>query len=229
MSRGLLAVLAAAVLAVATATIGADCNGDLECLKRAHAVLMADLETETYKQQNLTIASDKLSTEVSSMKKALQVKSDTHVKLTAEVEKHQQAADVLKQSLDESQKIERNKAAALAEARTRERDLAAQSERLKKDTEVRKAETAEALERLTLVKHELTVRGAETKGDPNKEKELEEAAEEAKEEAAAKVEVVKKPVAAKKAKPCCEQKEEGAAFLELNAQLEAAGVCTQCK
>ena len=61
------------------------------------------------------------------------------------------------------------------------------------------------------------------------EKELEEAAEEAKEEAAAKVEVVKKPVAAKKAKPCCEQKEEGAAFLELNAQLEAAGVCTQCK
>lgn len=43
-----------------------------------------------------------------------------------------------------------------------------QSERLKKDTEVRKAETAEALERLTLVKHELTVRGAETKGDPNK-------------------------------------------------------------
>ena len=64
MSRGLLAVLAAAVLAVATATIGADCNGDLECLKRAHAVLMADLETETYKQQNLTIASDKLSAEV---------------------------------------------------------------------------------------------------------------------------------------------------------------------
>ena len=43
------------------------------------------------------------------------------------------------------------------------------------------------------------------------------------------MEVVKKPVAAKKAKPCCEQKEEGAAFLELNAQLEAAGVCTQCK
>merc|ERR1712167_339661 len=106
MSRGLL-VLAAAVLAVAVATPGADCDGDLECLKRAHAVLMADLEKETYLSQNLTIQSDALSTQVSAMKKDMQVKTDTHAKLVAEVEQHQQAADVLKKSLEESQKIER--------------------------------------------------------------------------------------------------------------------------
>merc|ERR1711981_450453 len=227
MSRGLL-VLAAAVLAVAVATPGADCDGDLECLKRAHAVLMADLEKETYLSQNLTIQSDTLSTQVAAMKKDMQVKTDTHAKLVAEVEQHQQAADVLKKSLEESQKIERSKGAALAEAKAREKELALQNEQLKKDTETRKAETAEALERLTLVKHELTIRGAESKLGSAQEKELEDAAEEAKEEQASKAEVPKRP-AAKKTKPCCEEKDEGTAFLELNAQLEAAGVCQSCK
>ena len=52
------------VVGVAAAAVGSDCDGDLECLKRAYAVLQAEHEKATYKNQNLTLQSDKLASQV---------------------------------------------------------------------------------------------------------------------------------------------------------------------
>merc|ERR1711871_1389248 len=196
------------VLAVAFASPGAECDGDLECLKRAHDVLMAQLEAETYKNQNLTQKHESTGTQVAKLQADLKTKTEMHARLQSEITKHEETAAVLRQSLKEAQKVES----------------------LKRDTEQRKAETQEALDRLTLVKKELEVRGKDAGADANaKAKELDEAMADAKAAEEESKPVPAKKVATKKQKPCCELPEEGAAFLELNAQLEAAGVCTQCQ
>merc|ERR1711937_1135224 len=159
-ARCLLLLLSVGVAAVA-AVAGSDCDGDIECLKRTYALLQAQHEAETYKNQNLTQQTEKLSTSIDKLRSDLKTKEETHAQLTAEFEKQKQAADILQASLEESKKVGARKRAAAAEAAKKVAELANKAEELKREADIRKQETEEALSRLTLVKDELKIRGKE--------------------------------------------------------------------